>query len=406
MRFIQSIFSSVSKQPLHEGDADKMRMLLTHMTDAIVFHKENGDVRFASDKIESLLSIKAGDLTLETLLLNLLPADRTVYSKSFAECKLTNLPVSHEFKLAGSPDFADMSLEKRMSWLTDAINTEAPVNAVIWVEMVVKPIDEGFVTVWRDITARRLQDARIENIQKETTRVQDMKSRFLANITHELRTPLNAVLGFSQMLMLGGQDDAKKHEYAGLIYEAGDHLLSIVNSILDMSKLDSGRFDTVMSEFALSDVIDQSQQIIGLKAQQAGIKLHRIMQNNLPEITADKRAMRQIMLNLLSNAVKFTPAGGSITTHVRYENDAFVISIADTGIGIADSDMAHLGEAFYQARGAYDRPYEGTGLGLSIVKGLVALHEGSVNFKSRPNEGTIVTVTIPSPIEQEFRKTA
>lgn len=406
MRFIQSFFSSAPNTPVLGEEDGKMRMLLKHMSDAIVFHKENGDVRFASDKIESLLSIKSNDLTLEGLLASLYPTDKMAYSQSFAECKLSNAPISKEFKLAGSPDFADMSLEKRMSWLTDAINTEAPINSVIWVEMVVKPIEEGFVTIWRDITARRLQDARIENIQKETARVQEMKSRFLANITHELRTPLNAVLGFSQMLMLGGQDDAKKYEYAGLIYEAGDHLLSIVNSILDMSKLDSGRFDTVMNEFALSDVIEQSQQIIGLKAQQAGIKLHRIMQSNLPEITADKRAMRQIMLNLLSNAIKFTPAGGSITTHVRYENNAFVISIADTGIGIADSDLAHLGEAFYQARGAYDRPYEGTGLGLSIVKGLVALHNGSVNFKSRPNEGTIVTVTIPSLIEQNLRKTA
>jgi cell cycle sensor histidine kinase DivJ len=217
-------------------------------------------------------------------------------------------------------------------------------------------------------------------------------------MSHELRTPLNAIIGFSEMLGnpdLAPKDPGRLREYANIINQSGQHLLSLVNTILDMSKIDSGNFELEPEHFNLPGLIDFCCDVVKLKAEEKNIDLTRGCSPQLEEIVADKRACKQILLNILSNAVKFTPEGGSVAVRVRPDGGHVEIAVSDTGIGVTPQDLARLGDPFFQARATYDRPYEGAGLGLSIVRGLVALHGGSMKFESAPGEGACVTVRLP-----------
>ena len=169
----------------------------------------------------------------------------------------------------------------------------------------------------------------------------------------------------------------------------------MVNGILDVSRIESGNFAIHPEPFSLVPLIESCRDMMALKAEQAGVALELDLAAGLPELVADKRAIRQVVINLLSNAVKFSARGGSVAVVARRERGELVFSVTDTGIGIADSDIAQLGKPFFQVRSSYDRPYEGTGLGLSVVKGLVELHGGWVEFVSRVGEGTSVRVHVP-----------
>ena len=217
-------------------------------------------------------------------------------------------------------------------------------------------------------------------------------------MSHELRTPLNAIIGFSDMLMNEERmrlDGARRQEYAKLINDSGAHLLAVVNGILDMSKMETGDFEISPEPFAPGQVIGNCCDLLALKARESGLDLTMRLPPDLPEITADKRAFKQILLNLISNAVKFTDRGGRVTVAVTIEAADILIAVEDTGVGISADDLPRVGRPFFQARGAYDRRHDGTGLGLSIVQGLVALHGGEVSIASRLGEGTRVRVRLP-----------
>jgi cell cycle sensor histidine kinase DivJ len=271
-----------------------------------------------------------------------------------------------------------------------------------WIEMRCRPLEGAagereVVAVLRDVTERKLQEQAIENARIESERINSAKSRFLATMSHELRTPLNAIIGFSDML--GNDtlvlDPARKLEYARLINESGRHLLSVVNGILDMSKMESGNFEITPEPFAPAPAIKSCCDILALKAQEAGVELKTRIASDLPEVVADRRAVNQILINLVSNAIKFTPRGGRVSVSALCDGPKLVVVVEDTGVGIGEADLARVGEAFFQARGAYDRRHDGTGLGLSIVKGLVRLHGGEVDISSRLGAGTRVTVRLP-----------
>src|SRR5579884_3838400 len=234
------------------------------------------------------------------------------------------------------------------------------------------------------------------NASVSRKRARVAKSHFLATMSHELRTPLNAIIGFSDMLINRDREiePARRIEYARLINESGRHLLSVVNDMLDMSKLETGNFEISPDSFAPADAITACCNLFMLKAQRAGIALE-VRVPELPEIVADRRAFTQILINLIANAVKFTPAGGRVTVSAACEGARLAMSIEDNGVGIAEDDLPRLGEAFFQARASYDRRYDGTGLGLSIVKGLLSLHGGDMRIESRLGEGTRVVVRLP-----------
>ncbi len=217
-------------------------------------------------------------------------------------------------------------------------------------------------------------------------------------MSHELRTPLNAIIGFSEILgnaELAPDDPAKQREYAAIIHQSGQHLISVVNSILDLSKIQAGAFELQPAPFALRPLIDCCCDMIQLRALERGIAIARGCPDGLDEVIGDRRAFKQILINLLSNAVKFTPADGAVSIRAEVEGKWLMLVVADSGVGIHAQDLARIGSPFFQAKGSLDRPYEGTGLGLSIVRGLVGLHGGSIAVASEPDQGTCVLVRLP-----------
>lgn len=224
------------------------------------------------------------------------------------------------------------------------------------------------------------------------------KGRFLAVVSHELRTPLNAIIGFSDMLlheMFGAFRDPRQKEYVALVRESGQHLLSVVTSILDVSRIEAGAYATELEPFRFADAADMCRSMMRPLAEAKSIALGAQIAPDAGEINADRRAVQQILINLVSNAVKFTPDGGSVVIGAKRVGSRLHFWVSDTGIGIADEDMANLGKPFMQIQNDHTRRFEGTGLGLSLVKGLVALHEGTMSIESAPGEGTTVTISLP-----------
>jgi cell cycle sensor histidine kinase DivJ len=264
----------------------------------------------------------------------------------------------------------------------------------------------ALVAVARNVTGAKELERRLETAQAESVLAVALKDRMLANVSHELRTPLNAILGFSEILgdtALAPTDAAKRTEYARIIHSSAEHLLSVVNLVLDMSRIEAGKFEIAPEPFEVEPLIRDCGDMLRLKAENGSVALNLLPMPERLEIVADKRAFRQIVLNLMSNAVKFTPAGGEVTIGVRIENSAIQCFVADTGIGIAAADLPRLGNPFFQVRSTYDRRFEGAGLGLSLVRGLVGLHGGSMLMESAEGIGTRVTVSLPADCRDTAR---
>jgi two-component system, cell cycle sensor histidine kinase PleC len=223
------------------------------------------------------------------------------------------------------------------------------------------------------------------------------KSEFLANISHELRTPLNAVIGFSEVMqqaLFGPLGHPKYQEYARDIYTSGAYLLEVINDILDMSKIEAGRMSLDVGNIDLADIVEDSMKVVSQAAAERNITLHRHGPQHLA-LEADRRALKQVFLNLLSNAVKFTRDGGSVDVHLSRSRGWVKIAIKDTGIGIAEDDIAKLGRPFEQVENQFSKSHQGSGLGLAISSALVELHGGALRITSREGQGTTVTCTLP-----------
>jgi signal transduction histidine kinase len=223
------------------------------------------------------------------------------------------------------------------------------------------------------------------------------KSEFLANMSHELRTPLNAVIGFSEVLeerMFGELND-KQAEYVHDIRTSGQHLLSLINDILDLSKVEAGRMELELSSFDVCEALGAALMLVRERATRHGIELTLKTAQGLGEVVADERKVRQITLNLLSNAVKFTPDGGRVDVRAQSVDGGIEIAVADTGIGIAPEDQAAVFEEFRQVGSDSGRKSEGTGLGLALARRFVELHGGTIQVESAPGRGTTFTFSLP-----------
>jgi signal transduction histidine kinase len=225
------------------------------------------------------------------------------------------------------------------------------------------------------------------------------KSQFLAVMSHELRTPLNAIIGFSEMMqseLYGPLGDARYRQYAQDIHNSGDHLLSIINDILDLSKIEAGQSELNEEEVDLAQIVASIRRIMQERAAAAGIAFVCDSGEGLPWLLADRRALKQILLNLLSNAVKFTPKGGRVELRMATDPDRTLrITVSDTGIGIDAEDIPRAMAAFGQVDDSWSRKYEGAGLGLPISRALTQLHGGTLELSSSPGAGTTVTVRLP-----------
>lgn len=223
------------------------------------------------------------------------------------------------------------------------------------------------------------------------------KSEFLANMSHELRTPLNAINGFSEIMaseMFGPLGHPRYKEYSGDILSSGQHLLSLINDILDMSKIEAGKMSLRFEPVVLDEVVEDTVRLVRQRAEKAGLKI-RVHLPQLPEIEADFRALKQILLNLLTNAIKFTPQNGTVTVSAAMTEDNIHIAVADTGIGIAQRDLERLARPFEQIENQFSKTKEGTGLGLALTKSLVEMHHGHMDIDSVEGSGTTVNVILP-----------
>jgi GAF domain-containing protein len=255
------------------------------------------------------------------------------------------------------------------------------------------------VETFADQAAIAIQNVRLFNEIQDKSRQLEVanrhKSEFLANMSHELRTPLNAIIGFSEVLLQGifGDVNEKQREYLTDVLGSGQHLLSLINDILDLSKIEAGRMDLDLSTFALRDALESGVTIVRERAARHGIQLSTVVAKDVGAIEADERKVKQILYNLLSNAVKFTPDGGRVEVNVRADNGDVRVEVRDTGIGVGASDQERIFDEFRQV--GRERSREGTGLGLTLTKRFVELHGGRIWLDSAPGKGSTFGFTLP-----------
>jgi GAF domain-containing protein/anti-sigma regulatory factor (Ser/Thr protein kinase) len=259
--------------------------------------------------------------------------------------------------------------------------------------------ETGLAETFADQAVIAIENARLFNEIQDKGRQLELasrhKSEFLANMSHELRTPLNAIIGFSEVLLQGifGDVNAKQREYLADVLGSGQHLLSLINDILDLSKIEAGRMDLELSTFLFRDALDSGLTIVRERAARHGIQLNSVVASDVRTLEADERKVKQILYNLLSNAVKFTPDGGRVDVSVRADNGDVRVEVRDTGIGVASEDQERIFEEFRQV--GRERSREGTGLGLTLTKRFVELHGGRIWLESTPGQGSTFTFTLP-----------
>jgi PAS domain S-box-containing protein len=281
-----------------------------------------------------------------------------------------------------------------------------------WNDMHVNPILEDgghvahFVAFITDASPRIRSEENLREAKHQAEIANRAKSDFLANVSHELRTPLNAIIGFSeimQMQMFGAIGHKQYAAYADDIHSSGQHLLSIINDILDLSKIEAGRYQLHAEPVDVEETFEDCARLVRERAENAGLRITRQIDPATPRLLADRRAVKQILINLLSNAIKFTPQGGEVTLAAKPAGAAsgstgswVALSVSDTGIGIPPEQIDHAMTAFGQVDNPFTRTQEGTGLGLPIVKSLVELHGGQFAIESAVGKGTKVTMVLPA----------
>ena len=382
---IQASLMAVAAQERHraadqaaEAGEARYRFLAENAHDLITRHTIDGRIHYASPASARLLGYRPEDLIGRTLADLTHPDDAQTVSAAFAAAGEGKAGTAELRLLTKSGDYA-------------------------WSEFRCRPAGQSgdamgdIVAVTRDVAERKAHERDLihaRNLAEDASRA---KSRFLANMSHELRTPLNAILGFSEVMthQMFGPMGARYVDYSRLIHESGGHLLGLINSILDMSKIEAGRFKLQPEPFDLSEVVVQALRFVRFVAERNGVTLEEDIDPTARRLMADKRAVTQILINLLSNGVKFTPRGGMVRIAATVSGGDIELSVADTGVGIDQGDLKRLGQPFEQVESEHTRAKEGTGLGLALVRALAQLHGGSMTIDSQLGEGTTVRVKLP-----------
>ena len=390
------------KKQAEESHALHHRVLAEVIGDLVLRYDGSGAVLSASGGARAQFGLDPADLLGRGLFNRVHVSDRLAYMQGLDECArrdgVRNLTLRLRSGSSASP--AGEPLEPVFSWAELRLHRLGASAAAVEAD------EAAIVGVVRNVTEAKAFEVALETARAQAQSANAWKDRLLANVSHELRTPLNAIIGFSEILTrpdLAPANGARQSEYAGIIHTSAEHLLSVVNLILDMSKIEAGRFDLSPEPFELAPLIVSCCDMLRLKAQAGGVALVREPLDCPGELVADKRAFRQVLINLLSNAVKFTRPNGQVSIGACMSGGLLHIAIADTGIGIAADQLPRLGDPFFQAQSSYDRLFEGTGLGLSLVRGLVALLGGSVLVESAAGVGTRVTVRLPLDGRREPR---
>ena len=380
---LNSVFEVYEKAQINA-----FRHLIEHVQDAVMRFASDGTVLFTSRSAEKLFGCRRFELSGSGLVERIHVMDRPTYLTAFAEA---------------NQDGRTRRVEIRMR--RDEPGPSAAPPRFVWIEASLTPvIDEDalgsrneVVVLLRDVTERHDYMNELQRARKVAEEASSAKSRFLATIGHELRTPLNAIVGFSEMMTSGvvGELSTQHKEYATLIQQSGHHLIEVVRMLLDMSRLEAGKFELTTEPIAPETLVEPCLKMVDTMAREKSVRLMTDIPRTLPMLIADERACRQILINLLSNAVKFSNEHSVVTLAMKRQGRHLAISVADHGIGMGEDSVQRIGEPFFQAQDGLARRYEGTGLGLSIVKGLVELHEGTLHASSSPGEGTVMTVLLP-----------
>ena len=374
-------FNRAAEMAAREGAA-RYRFLADHAADMILRQGPDGRVTYVSPASSSLLGMDPMEILGRRSFEFVHPEDSAKYEAAFMQATLNDI---------------DMSLEYRLRHAD---------GHYIWVETRLRPVPQiqnkslhEFITISRDVTTHRHHAEELMTARDASEAANLAKSSFLAHMSHELRTPLNAIIGFSEVMsaeMFGPIHNERYKEYSTLIHGSGLHLLEIINDLLDMSKIEAGKYELTPELIHPGEIIQQVSDLIKIKAAAAGIELSIHLGHDISTIVADERALRQILLNLLSNAIKFSLRGGVITVSTEIENNEFVLSVSDTGTGIPEEAMSRIGKPFEQADNQhYTKSSEGSGLGLAVVRSLAELHGGRIDISSTVGVGTTVAIYLP-----------
>jgi len=390
VRGLAAYFASLVDASVDAGGAENYQLLVDNLPDMITRHDERGRVVLASAAAQELLGEPEQNIAGDGLFDRVHVADRPAYLTALSHALADHETVAVEFRIRRT----DPSGATRH----------------VWVEMRCRPVrnfGRGLVAVTRDISDRKAHEAELMHLRDAAESASRAKTQFLANLSHELRTPLNAVIGFSEILnreLFGTLGEARYRDYARLIHESSEHLLNVVNDVLDLSRIEAGKFKIVKEPLDVEALVALCCDMMRPAAEQRSLSLFVDMAPDLPALPADKRACRQMLLNVIANAIKFTDAGGFVRVTARVTDGNVELGVADNGIGIAKQDLPKLGSPFVQADNAYDRSHDGTGLGLSVVSGLARLHGGRLELASALGEGTTATIILPYEGPAESRE--
>jgi PAS domain S-box-containing protein len=259
---------------------------------------------------------------------------------------------------------------------------------------------ERLITTEEDITERRHAEDTMRQARDDADQASRAKSNFLAHMSHELRTPLNAIMGFAEMIsseMLGAIENTKYRDYATDIGKSGQHLLKLIDDILDLSKIEFGKLDLNETDVDIAAMVDACTPLVARRAEQGGVAIHVEIPPDLPAIRGDERRLKQIVINLMANAVSFTPNGGRVSVGASVEPSGdFALWVSDTGVGIAPEDLATVMEVFGQVGDVFSREHQGSGLGLPFSRGLAERHGGTLHIESTLGDGTTATLRLPA----------
>jgi len=379
---------------LRQSEA-KYRQVAERASDVIGHCAPDGTMTFLSTSIEKTLGYTQEELpTLATCNALIHQDDFARMQPSFEKFRKGGESVRLEYRFLHKQGH-HIWLETNMRGLRDA--TTGRINELIIIS--------------RDISERKSHEMALLHARERAEEASRIKSQFLANMSHELRTPLNAIIGFSDILkmeMFGSLGNDRYKEYAQLINESGALLLDLISDILDMSKIEAGKYELHYEKLNLATIISSSTRLMSARANELGLQLIEEISEeaSASPFIADERAFKQILLNLLSNALKFTPSGGQVRIIVAVRAEELILTVSDTGKGIPEDQISRLAQPFEQVSGKSEPGHQGTGLGLALVRSLAEMHGGEIRIESKLGEGTNVSVLLPLNPQPENKASA
>lgn len=362
------------------------RALLMHMPGLVTRHDNKGDVIAVHGQEPAMLARRAENLHGRGFFNQIHVSDRINFIAAIDQLRQGKSSAKVNLRFETSSDLSAESQFTHIKAHLIAIHDQNGILSEFYVQSL-------------DVTDHALIRDELADFKDAERDAEINKTRFLAGVSHELRTPLNSIMGFADVLIhdvIAPLPDERHKEYVSLIRESGEHLLNVVNTMLDMSKIQNGQYTLYEESFDFAPLLDRTKSMLDIQAEKKQIKLTCRAPKDLPEVEADSRAVQQILINLVGNSIKFTKDGGTVTVDASVgEEGQFVLKVSDTGIGIPEDKLSQIGQPFMQVNSSLARQYEGTGLGLSLVKGLVGLHKGTFDIKSTEGVGTDITIIIP-----------